>query len=276
MIKPFLHWVGGKRQLIPKIKEYMPIKYNTYYEPFVGAGAVLFELQPKIATINDLNSELIDCYRALRQEPFSVLSHLEDHMINHSEEYYYKIRQLDRENDFKECFQGYDIYFKAARTIYLNRSGFNGLYRVNGKGYFNVPYGNHDKYIPDSDSLLETSRYLQRNDITITNIDFKLVVKDAQKGDFVYFDPPYIPISETSNFTNYTKEGFTKWDQIRLRDCFKKLSDRGCYCLLSNSGADLIKELYKDFKIVEVQATRVLNCKANKRGKVPEVLIMNY
>lgn len=271
MVKPFLRWVGGKRQLLPEIKKYIPKEYNTYYEPFVGAGAVLFELQPKRAVINDLNEELINCYYTIREDVLGVIEELKK--MDDTEEQYYKIRNMDRENDW----WSYPNTFQTARTIYLNKTGFNGLYRVNSKGYFNVPYGKHKtKFIPDENNLIDVSNYLKNNEIKIHNVDFANAVEHARAKDFIYFDPPYDPISDTSNFTNYITNGFNKDDQRRLYYTFKELSNRGCYCMLSNASTDFIKELYKDFHIIEVQANRVLNCKGNKRGKVSEVLILNY
>jgi DNA adenine methylase len=271
MIKPFLHWVGGKRQLLPLIKQYIPKQYNVYYEPFLGAAAVLFDIQPKIAVVNDFNSELVNCYESIRDDLVNVIGRLE--LFPEDEESYYKIRSMDRDIGWKNS----DNSFKAARTIYLNKTCFNGLYRVNSKGQFNVPYGKHKKKFEiEKDTLVDVSTYLNNTSISILNTDFSQAIKGADKGDFIYFDPPYDPVSDTSNFTSYTTEGFDKKDQTRLFYTFKELSDRGCYCMLSNAGTDFIKDLYKEFKIVEVQATRVLNCKGDKRGKVSEVLIMSY
>lgn len=273
MIKPFLHWVGGKRQLLPEIKKYIPKEYNIYYEPFLGAGAVLFELHPKIAIVNDCNIELVNCYKTIRDHLNHLLEEFNKDYFN-NEKRYYEIRNWDRSDKWPAFFQPWE---QTARTIYLNKTCFNGLYRVNSKGQFNVPYGKHKhEFKIETDTFKNIRDYLANNSISILNTDFSQAIKNATKEDFVYFDPPYLPISETSNFTSYTKDGFTKNDQIRLRDCFKELSERGCYCMLSNSGADLIKELYKDFNIIDIKATRVLNCKANKRGKIPEVLILNY
>jgi len=273
-MKSFVKWVGSKRQLLAIIKQYLPKKYNIYHEPFVGSGALLFELQPNDASINDLNKELINCYLSIRNYPREVIKYLSQFKDTESD--YYYIRSLDRvPNANMTTIMGTNS-FRAARMIYLNKTGFNGLYRVNKQGYFNVPYGKHGNYVPDVETIMEVSQYLKNNNIKYSNVDFEIAVKDAQKGDFVYFDSPYDTLSDTANFTAYTKEGFTRNDQIRLRDCFKELSDRGCYCMLSNAGTEFIKDLYKDFNIVDVQATRMLNCKGDKRGKVSEVLIMNY
>jgi DNA adenine methylase len=270
MIKPFLKWCGGKRQLLPIIRQYVPKEYNTYYEPFVGAGAVLFDLQPKKAIINDLNEELIDCYMSVRDNIEEVITYLK--LFKDTKEYYYSIRELDRNPsmDMLNCS------FRAARTIYLNKTGFNGIYRVNKSGYFNIPYGKHEPYEPDIETIKAVSQYLKNNNVLIHSVDFEIAVEHTKAKDFIYLDSPYDTISDTANFTSYTKEGFTKDDQIRLRDCFKRMSDKDCYCMLSNAGTDFIKDLYKDFNIVDIEATRMLNCKGDKRGKVSEVLIMNY
>jgi DNA adenine methylase len=272
MTTPFLKWVGGKRQLLPIIKQYIPKQYNTYYEPFVGAGAVLFELQPKKAVINDLNQELINCYRVIKDNLDELLKEFNRGYID-TEERYYAIRNWDRSYDYSNNFKS---WIRAARTIYLNKTDFNGLYRVNKNGYFNAPYGKHGNFKPDVENITEVNQYLINNNIIIYSVDFETAVEDAIEGDFIYIDSPYDTISDTANFTSYTKEGFTKEDQIRLRNCFKKLSERGCYCMASNAGTDFIEELYKDFNIVDIEARRNINCDGNKRGKVSEILIMNY
>ncbi|NLE05829.1 MAG: DNA adenine methylase, partial [Crenarchaeota archaeon] len=270
MIKPFLHWVGGKRQLLPEIKKYMPKQYNVYYEPFLGAGAVLFELQPKVAVVNDFNSELVNCYESIRDHLNHLLEEFNRGYFD-NEKRYYEIRSWDRSDKWPTFFQSWE---RAARTIYLNKTCFNGLYRLNSKGQFNVPYGKHKKLFEvEKDTLIDVSAYLDNNAITILNTDFSQVIKEANKNDFVYFDPPYDPVSDTSNFTNYTADGFNKDDQRRLYYAFKELSNRGCYCMLSNAGTDFIKELYRDFYIVDVQARRSVNCNGDSRGKVSEVLI---
>jgi DNA adenine methylase len=273
MIIPLVHYVGGKRQLLPELKKYMPKEYNNYYEIFLGGGALLFDLKPKKAFVNDLNKELINLYMTVKNYPNELIHELGQGYFN-TEKDYYRIREWDRSDKWPIHFQPWEI---AARTLYLNRNCFNGLYRVNSKNQFNVPYGKHkNEFSFDMTIITDVSKYFNDNDINITNADFEIAVKDAKEGDFIYQDPPYDPVSNTSDFTSYTKEGFTKNDQIRLRNCFKELTDRGCYCMASNAGTDFIKELYKEFHIVDVEATRVLNCKGDKRGKVSEVLIMNY
>jgi DNA adenine methylase len=273
-LKSPLKWTGSKRQLLPEIRKYYPKNFNTYYEPFLGSAAVLFDLQPKNAWVNDLNWELINLYSVIKNNLDELIHELETQCCIDTKERYYQIRKWDRSLQWPKYFQSWEI---AARTIYLNKTGFNGLYRLNKQGKFNVPYGKHETpFKPNIENLKEVSKYLNDNNIIMTFHDFELAVKDAEKEDFVYFDSPYYPISETSNFTSYTKDGFNKEDQIRLKNCFEELSNRGCYCLLSNSYCDFIKDLYKDFEIIEVKATRMINSKGNGRGKISEVLIKNY
>lgn len=271
--KPFVKWAGGKRQIIDKLKELVPYEFNTYYEPFVGGGALLFELSPKKAVINDYNAELMNVYKVLcNEEKFKQMRKaLNSHETNHSEEYYYEIRNKDRN---KNSYNRLADYTKAARTIYLNKACFNGLYRVNSKNEFNVPFGKKIRVNTYDDSnLITVSNYLTMNDITILNTDFEESVKDAKKGDFIYFDPPYD--SDTSTFTSYTEDGFGKAEQVRLAKVFKELSDRGCYVMLSNHNTALIKELYKDFYIHVIEAKRNINANGKRRGKVEEVIITN-
>jgi len=272
--KPFVKWAGGKRQIIDKLKEYEPEEYDTYYEPFIGGGALFFELSPKKAVINDSNAELINVYKVLCDESKfkKMIRTLNSHETNHSEEYYYEIRNKDRS---KSSFKNLADYTRAARTIYLNKACFNGLYRVNSKGEFNVPFGKKTKVNTYEDSNLNLiSYYLTNNQITILNEDFESSVSTAKKGDFIYFDPPYD--SDTSTFNSYTEDGFGKEEQVRLARVFKELSDRGCYVMLSNHNTKLINELYSDFNIHIIEAKRNINANGKKRGKVEEVIITNY
>ncbi len=272
--KPFVKWAGGKRQIIDKLKKYVPEEFNTYYEPFVGGGALLFELSPKKAVINDSNQELINVYKCLcEEEKFkkmcSVLNHYE---ANHSEEFFYEIRNKDRN---KNMFNRLSDYTRAARTIYLNKACFNGLYRVNSKNEFNVPFGKKTKVNTyEGSNLITVSNYLTMNDIEILCTDFEDSVKNATNGDFIYFDPPYD--SDTSTFNSYTENGFGKEEQVRLAKVFKDLSGRGCKVMLSNHNTKLVNELYKDFNIHVIEAKRNINANGKKRGKVEEVIITNY
>ena len=272
--KPFVKWAGGKRQILDKLIKYVPEDFNTYYEPFVGGGALFFELSPKNAVINDSNEELINVFRCIKEEEnlTKMCNELNHHEANHSEEYYYKIRNIDRD---KNKFNRLSDYKRAARTIYLNKACFNGLYRVNSKGEFNVPFGKKLKVNTyEGQNIGIIHAYLNFNNIKILSIDFEEAVKDAKEGDFIYFDPPYD--SDTSTFNSYTEDGFSKDEQIRLSNVFKNLSDRGCYVMLSNHNTVLINELYKDFYIHKITAKRNINSNGKKRGKVEEVIITNY
>lgn len=272
--KPFVKWAGGKRQIIDKLKKYIPDEFNTYYEPFVGGGALLFELSPKKAVINDYNEELMNVFRCIKDEvSFSKMcSELNKYEVNHSEDFYYEMRSKDKD---KAKYQKMVDYKKAARTIYLNKACFNGLYRVNKNNEFNVPFGKKSKVNTyDGQNLGIIHSYLNFNDITIQSIDFEESVRDAKKGDFIYFDPPYD--SETNTFNDYTENGFGKEEQVRLARVYKELADRGCYVMLSNHNTKLVNELYKDYNIYLIEAKRNINSNGKKRGKVEEVIITNY
>ena len=274
LTQPFLKWAGGKRQLLPAIKEYVPQKCSQYYEPFVGAGAVLFSLQPKKSVINDINRELIDCYRVIKDNPEELLELCQQHRQKNSQEYYYWLRGQDRQDDFKDR----SPTERAARIIYLNKTCFNGLFRVNSSGQFNVPYGNYSNpVIADPAVIRSVSAYLNQRDVRILEGDFAKAVATARKGAFIYFDPPYHPLSDTSSFTGYSVDGFGEAEQIRLKKLCDKLSQRGCQVLISNSSAAFIKELYSDpdYEIVEVKASRAINAVASKRGRINELLIYN-
>ena len=272
--KPFVKWAGGKRQIIDKLKKYLPEDFDTYYEPFVGGGALLFELSPQKAVINDSNEELINVYKVLcNEEKFKKMCHALNHYeTSHSEEFYYEIRNKDRN---KKSFNRLADYTRAARTIYLNKACFNGLYRVNSKNEFNVPFGKKKKVNTyEGSNLITVSNYLTMNDVKILCCDFEEAVKDAKKGDFIYFDPPYD--SDTSTFNSYTETGFDKDEQRRLAKVYKELDQRGCYVMLSNHNTKLINELYKDYNIHVIEAKRNINSDGKKRGKVEEVIITNY
>ncbi|NEP00232.1 MAG: DNA adenine methylase [Symploca sp. SIO2E9] len=277
LVRPFLKWAGGKRQLLPEIQKYVPKKYQTYYEPFLGGGAVLFGLQPKKAVVNDSNSELINCYKVIKDSLDDLMIQLRTHKEEHEqyqESYFYKMRDLDRSNNYKN---DYGAVQRAARIIYLNKTCFNGLFRVNSSGQFNVPFGKYKKpNILDEAVLKAVNKYLNRNKIDFLNKDFEEAVSDAKKGDFVYFDPPYDPVSITSSFTGYDVNCFNRDEQKRLKEVFDDLDTRGCKILLSNAATGFILNLYSTYKIDKVLATRAINSKALRRGKVPEVLVRNY
>ena len=272
--KPFVKWAGGKRSIIDTRKKLAPEDYKTYYEPFVGGGAMLFELQPKKAVINDYNSELMNVYECIKDEKKfeNMCNELNKHESNHSEEYYYKVRDIDRD---KKKFDKLADYKRAARTIYLNKACFNGLYRVNSKNEFNVPSGKKIKVNTyDGPNLGIIHCLLNFFDIELLSTDFEEAVKNAKKGDFIYFDPPYD--SDTTTFNSYTENGFGKEEQKRLSEVFKDLDKRGCYVMLSNYNTTLVKELYKDYNFNYVNAQRNIGAKAKNRGVVEEVIITNY
>lgn len=276
LLKPFLKWAGGKRQLLPEINLYTPKKFNMYHEPFVGAGAVLLDLEPRNAVINDFNSELINAYKVIKDDIDNLISLLEEHEANNSKEYFYDIRVLDRDGTIETMTDTE----RASRLIYLNKTCFNGLFRVNSQNQFNVPYGNYKKpLIVNEPALRAVHHYLNNNDITILNGDFEQVLEHAKKNDFIYLDPPYAPMTDDStSFVGYTLNGFGLEEQERLRDVFVELDKRGCYVMLSNSSAPLIHDLYSEYAETTkiVGATRMINSNAKKRGKVDEVIITNY
>ena len=272
LVRPFLKWAGGKRQLLPEINKYVPKKYNTYYEPFLGGGAILFNLQPKNATINDSNTELINCYEVIRDFVDELIEDLKKHQ--NEESYYYEMRELDRTNTYKD---NYDKVKRASRILYLNKTCYNGLFRVNSQGQFNVPFGRYkNPNILDEAVLRSVNKYLKNNLVKIFNTDFEKAVLEAKKGDFVYFDPPYDPVSQTASFTGYDVNGFDRNEQERLKSVFDDLTSRGCKALLSNAYTDFIVELYSSYKIEKISATRAINSNALKRGKIFEVLVRNY
>lgn len=246
----------------------MPENYDTYIEPFLGGGALFFSLMPQKAIVSDINQELINAYIVIRDKVYDLIESLKKH--KNDMEYFYEIRRLDAKklSDVE----------RASRFIYLNKTCYNGLYRENSKGEFNVPFGRYkNPKILDEENLIAISEYLNSADITILNKDYKEVCSMTKKGDFVYLDPPYYPVSKTSSFTKYSKYDFTEKDQIELSQVFKELDRKGCYIMLSNSNTDFIKNLYKDFEIIELHANRFINCKPDRRVKSNiEVLIKNY
>jgi DNA adenine methylase len=277
MIKPYLKWAGGKRQLLHILKTFFPIHIEeyVYYEPFVGAGAVLFDLQPKKAIINDFNTQLILTYRAIKDNIEELIALLYIHQKNNSKEYYYKIRAQDRDSIF---FSSLSEVEKAARLIFMNKTCYNGLYRVNSQGLFNVPYGTYkNPTICEENVLRLVHNYLKNIAVKILNEDFEDVTKDADNNSFVYFDPPYHSPNNT-NFTRYHANGFGENEQVRLRNNILHLTKRGVKCLLSNSDTSFIRKLYSDkqFDIFTIQAKRFINSNSSKRGEVDEVIIRNW
>lgn len=272
---PLVKWAGGKTQLLSTLMEHIPQKYNSYYEPFVGGGALLFKLQPKDFYINDMNDELLSAYRCLtNEEDFALLKkELVKHEKKHSEDYYYKIREMDRDEDYIKL----PSYIRAARLIYLNKACFNGLYRVNSKGYFNVPSGKYEKVnCFDRDNFENLHFYFKDKEQHITNYDFEKAAKTAKEGDFVYFDPPYDTPEDKDSFTAYDKTAFGKKEQARLAKVFRELDRKGVNVMLSNHNTKYIRELYDGYTINVIQAKRMINSKGSGRGKVEEVIITNY
>jgi len=272
LIAPFLKWVGGKRQLMPVITEHFPKKIINYCEPFVGGGAVLFHLQPSKGFINDSNSELINVYKVIKNNLIELIEDLKKH--RNDQEYFYSIRAIDRNS---ESFKMLTDVQRASRIIYLNKTCFNGLYRVNSSGEFNSPFGRYtNPNIVNEPTLKAVSSYLNSNDIELFNFDYNEILKKLDKNTFVYLDPPYHPISETSNFTGYVQGGWNIYDQIELRKACDNMNERNIKFLLSNSACDFIKEQYKEYNITIVKANRFINSDAEKRGEVDEVLVRNY
>jgi hypothetical protein len=272
-VAPFVKWAGGKRQLLPQIKERMPEKYNSYFEPFVGGGAVIFELLPTNALINDINKALINAYRQICNAPeafLAVVKQLDEAMWEDGKKYYYSLREHYNDKLMKA---EYDVEL-AALFVFINKHCFNGLYRVNGKGLFNVPYNNSRRTSVDESIIMEVSKYLQG--ITIMDGDFEEACEGAGQGDFVFIDSPYAPLNPTS-FESYTKEGFDIESHRRLSNLFDKLTNRGCYCMLTNHNTELINELYsgKGYRRDVVSVKRMINSDASKRvGE--EIIICNY
>ena len=272
-VAPFVKWAGGKRQLLPQIKERMPEKYNTYYEPFVGGGAVTFELLPENAVINDINKALVNAYRQICNEPDAFLKgvgKLDSEMWEDGKEYYYMLREHYNDKMLKS---EYDVEL-AALFVFINKHCFNGLYRVNGRGLFNVPYNNSRRKSVDEDSILAVSKFLKG--VTILEGDYEAACANATEGDFVFIDSPYAPLNPTS-FESYTKEGFDMESHKRLARLFDELTERGCHCMLTNHNTELINQLYGDkgYKIDVVSVKRMINSDATNRvGE--EVIICNY
>ena len=273
LVAPFLKWVGGKRQLMPSIVEHLPenIKDYKYIEPFIGGGAVLFNLQPKNAIINDFNEELINVYQVIKNNLDELIADLKKQ--KNEAEYFYSIRSLDRNGEFKKL----TAVERASRVIFLNKTCFNGLYRVNNAGEFNSPFGRYkNPNIVNDPTLKAVNKFLNSNNIEIKSGDYSDILKQTDKKCFVYLDPPYHPISESSNFTGYVQGGWNMYDQIDLKTACDELHKKDVKFLLSNSSAEFIKDLYKDYKITIVKANRAINSNGADRGEVDEVLIRNY
>ena len=274
--RPFVKWVGGKRGLLTQLLPLVPERFRNYFEPFVGGGALFFELFNRGLLQGDVylfdrNEELVNAYKAVRDRPKELLGILKEFSVKHSKEFYYEVRSWDRDEEFKSK----DPVLRAARLIYLNKTCFNGLYRVNKKGEFNVPIGRYkNPAIYDEELILEASKALQRAVIEVA--DFSKVSELAEKEDFVYFDPPYYPLSETANFTSYTDLAFLEEEQRRLARVFEELDKKGAYVMQSNSDTPFIEKLYEGFFIDKVWMNRFINSKKEGRGKITELVIRNY
>lgn len=278
---PFLKWAGGKGQLLKQYDEFFPkVPMRYYFEPFVGSGAVFFHLRGhglfEHYSLSDVNKELINCYQIVKNEVEELIKLLAVHKKLHTEqgkEYYYQIRAKDRESQWKNT----SPVERAARMIYLNKTCFNGLWRVNSQGQFNVPMGRYKAPdILNEDRLLAASAALQGVELKVSG--FEQVLEYAQEGDFVYFDPPYVPLSPTANFTSYSADSFGESDQRHLADIFAKLDKKGCRVMLSNSDTRLVRELYQAFHfgIKEVNARRAISSNGSDRGPITEVVVLNY
>ncbi len=275
--RPFLKWAGGKTQLLPQLEPLFPNRFNGYHEPFVGSAAVYFhfynlkqagELKSALQRVRltDSNEELINCYRAVRDEVESVIARLVEHKQNHSPQYYYAVRDQNPAN--------LGEVERAARVIYLNKTCYNGLYRVNRNGQFNVPPGSYkNPGIFDPAGLRAASRALA--DVTLEVADFREVLKRARRGDFIYFDPPYYPLTKTASFTSYTRAPFGKPDHQSLAQVLKALDEKGCKVMLNNSWTGFTRRLYPGFKRLELRAARPINSKPAQRGKISEMVVVN-
>ena len=273
--KPFVKWAGGKRQLMSELEKNFPIKFGTYLEPFLGGGAVMFDLLAKNSNlkcnVSDLNSDLVLAYVTIRDRLGRLIESLENHSKNYHKDstgYYYEVRKQEPKNQIE----------KVSRLLFLNKTCFNGLYRVNSKGKFNVPLGRYtNPNIVNKENLETVSKALQSEKIKISCRDFESVISDAKKGDFVYFDPPYQPVSDTANFTSYTHRDFTEDDLERLADLANQLNSKGCKVILSNSNSKTVKKLFSsEWKIKEIKANRAINSNSQKRTGHKEIIIRNY
>ena len=255
LVTPIVKWVGGKRQLLDELNPLMPKRFTTYCEPFIGGGALFFSNQPKRAIINDLNGDLILTYEVVRDNVDELIDCLK--FYENTADYFYKIRDLDRN---RVIFDQLSKTEKAARLLYLNKTCYNGLYRVNSAGEFNSPFGNYkNPNIVNEPVLKAVHKYLSQNDISFYNEDFENTLKRVKKGSFVYLDPPYDPVSNTSSFTGYNKGGFDRTEQIRLKSCCDELSSKGIKFMLSNSSTEFIHELYSEYQVIIVKAKRSIN-----------------
>lgn len=267
--KPFLKWPGGKRQLLRELLKRIPKSFNRFFEPFVGGGALFFSIKPEWGYISDINPELINVYEVVQNNVEELITCLKNH--RNEEDYFYKLRNVDRSKEYNT----WSNVEKASRLIYLNKTCFNGLYRMNSDGQFNVPFGYYKKpNIVDEKNLIACSTLLKKTEIVLAS--FESVEKQARQGDFIYFDPPYVPLNKTSSFTKYYKNDFDLDSQFALRELCDRLSRKGVLFMLSNSYTETVRELYRNYNVKTVRANRAINCKADGRGKINELIITNY
>ncbi|MEW6729783.1 MAG: DNA adenine methylase [Acidobacteriota bacterium] len=266
-VSPFVKWAGGKRRLLDQYASYLPSpnQFNRYFEPFLGGGAVFFYLRPQRAVLADLNAELINCYKIVKEFPEELIANLRKHKVN--EEYFYRLRETDPATLSELA--------RASRFIYLNKTCYNGLYRVNSQGQFNVPYGRYKRpLICDPIGIHAASTALQAAQLKVSS--FEKTVRQARRGDFVYFDPPYVPLTPTASFTSYTPDSFSNRDQERLAELVHQLNARGCLVMVSNSNTTLVRELYRNYSIKVAQCPRSINSNIFARGAITELVIKNY
>ncbi len=264
-IKPFIKWAGGKQQLLTHLIKNVPSNFNCYYEPFVGSGALFFGLKPKEAVISDVNSELVNCYLSVKNTPDELISLLKTHI--NTPEYFYKVRATKTE--------GLNNLERASRFLYLNRTCFNGLYRENKLGQFNVPFGKYKNPDIAQEIKIKNASIALKN-TKIIEADYKKSLKKAKKGDFIYLDPPYYPLGGYSDFKRYHKVFFERKDHEELASLFELLDKRGCYLMLSNSDTEFTRSLYNKWNLKTLMAKRLINCDATKRGQISEILVTNY
>ena len=274
--RPFVKWAGGKSRLAPKIASFFPEYYNDYYEPFLGSGAVYFEIAPQRGILNDLNANLIEVYKSIKQNPRGLIREMKLiekeynslKTLEEKAEYYYGIREEYNHNKI-------DRLKKAGFFVFLNKAGWNGMYRENSLGYYNIPFGKKENLkLFDEQNIISVSRNIQK--MKFTTLDYKDAVKSANKGDLIYFDPPYFPLSKTASFTDYQKKGFSEQDQKELHGLAVDLVKRGCYVVVSNSNCRKTLDLYKDFEIKKIIVSRTIGAKVATRGKIEEIVALGY
>lgn len=269
---PVVKWAGGKRQLLDQILPLLPREIPVYCEPFLGGGAVLLAVQPQRAIVNDLNADLITVYEIIRDDADALIAALKTH--KNTADYFYAIRDMDRD---RAAYEALPAVERASRLIYLNKTCYNGLFRVNASGAFNAPFGRYkNPNIVNEPVVRAVSRYFQSAQIDFYSEDFARTLGRVPPGGFAYLDPPYDPVSGTASFTGYSRGGFDREEQRRLKACCDDLTARGVRFMLSNSATEFIKDLYRDYRVTIVKAKRTINSNASRRGEIEEVLITNY